>query len=186
MAKWLTRLSLLLLIPLSSCIDGGANPEWATWRSYELVNRITLLVPPDWQGPQYFYSDYCGVSFSRGGDGLTLYFGIALPYQYNEPYLPEYAAFPTIIDGRKATLETWLQPADTSFMLYLWVEEADKDLTKYAAFSKCYSRERRELVQKILGTVRFQVPKWAPLNAQQGQSCSTPADTAPGARLTRR
>jgi len=172
---------MLLLILLSSCSDSGVNPEWASWRSYKLADRISVLVPPEWAGPEYSYYEYLSFTFRLERDWFTLYCAPSLPHWYYGTDSPEYVASSITVGGRQATLETW-EWHDTTFSLYLWIQEVDKDLTRYAAYGKCHSRDRRELVQKILATVRFKEPKLAISDVQP--TALTPVVRRPGARLT--
>jgi hypothetical protein len=106
MQKAGTQFLLLVLLLLSSCIDSGVNPEWVNWRSYQLGGRLTVLVPPEWAGPEYSYFEYLGVAFRLDRDQFTFYYGPSLQYWFSRPDLQEYAASPTTIGGRQATLET--------------------------------------------------------------------------------
>ncbi len=175
---------MLLLILLSSCSDSGVNPEWASWRSYKLADRISVLVPPEWAGPEYSYYEYLSFTFRLERDWFTLYCAPSLPHWYYGTDSPEYVASSITVGGRQATLETW-EWHDTTFSLYLWIQEVDKDLTRYAAYGKCHSRDRREVVQKILATVRFKEPKLSISGAHGREVSPTPVARDPGARLTR-
>jgi len=152
---------VVALTAILGCSDGGTDPEWKDWEWFTIGGRVSVLIPPEWTGPEYTTYNYLIAHFRWPGGTFMLQQGPTVDFPYYLATLPGYRETAGVVDGRRVTEMAWdiVASYDTSYNVCLWVVEPDDDFTRYLVVSTCDTPPQREMVRKILERLRFLRPK---------------------------